>query len=346
MNPKPPHLTLIGPIPDPKGGVSIHISRLYSLLAGDLPIVLVDESSNIKKDIFNIRSLNILKYLSIILSSDIIHIHSGVTLFRVFHLITAKVFFKKTIVTMHSLSHLSPFKIKLNSIFLKLANKIIFVNESIPGKLNIDCKILKEAFIPPILENEPELPSDIENWLSLQTANGRLILAANASHIVMDNNVDLYGFDMCLEAIASLIKEQTSDIALMLVIGASNNDTSLLQKYYDMIDSHNLDQYVLLTTQPVSFVKVIEHANIILRPTSTDGDALTIRESLFLNTPVIASDVVARPSGTITFRTRDQLDFQDKLSDTITALHTQVSPGNHNMSMDEYRSFYLDLYLK
>jgi glycosyltransferase involved in cell wall biosynthesis len=42
-----------------------------------------------------------------------------------------------------------------------------------------------------------------------------------------------------------------------------------------------------------------------MRPSRTDGDAVSIREALAMDVPVIASDVVGRPIGTVTFPTAD-----------------------------------------
>jgi glycosyltransferase involved in cell wall biosynthesis len=43
----------------------------------------------------------------------------------------------------------------------------------------------------------------------------------------------------------------------------------------------------------------------MVRPTRSDGDALSIREALHAAVPVVASDVVERPEGTLTFPLED-----------------------------------------
>ena len=35
--------------------------------------------------------------------------------------------------------------------------------------------------------------------------------------------------------------------------------------------------------------------DVLLKPTNTDGDAISVREALYLGVPVVASDVVERP---------------------------------------------------
>jgi len=73
----------------------------------------------------------------------------------------------------------------------------------------------------------------------------------------------------------------------------------------------------LLLNENLSFVRLIEKSDIVLRPTNTDGDALTIREALYLNKTIIASDVVNRPSGTILFKSRDTNDLKMKIIESI-----------------------------
>ncbi|HVE82659.1 MAG TPA: glycosyltransferase [Myxococcales bacterium] len=58
---------------------------------------------------------------------------------------------------------------------------------------------------------------------------------------------------------------------------------------------------------------LMEHASAFVRPTTVDGDAITVREALALGTPCVASDASARPEGTLVFRAGDAGDLADKL---------------------------------
>jgi glycosyltransferase involved in cell wall biosynthesis len=44
-------------------------------------------------------------------------------------------------------------------------------------------------------------------------------------------------------------------------------------------------------------LSLIERSDVLLRPTYFDGDAVSIREALFLDTPVVATDNGMRPAG-------------------------------------------------
>jgi len=84
-----------------------------------------------------------------------------------------------------------------------------------------------------------------------------------------------------------------------------------------MINEFSLGNCFLIWEAPLSFIKLIIHTDIVLRPTNTDGDALTVREGLFLGKPVIASDVVIRPEGTKLFKTRDAGSLAQAIAQTL-----------------------------
>lgn len=336
-------LLLIGPIPEPIGGVSIHITRLSDLLEDHFTIKYIDESPNIKHGVFNIRSLNIIKYIKSIIWADIIHIHSGVTLLRVLHITISKLLNRETIVTMHSLSHQTPTLIKINSYILKLADKVILVSKEIEDSLKVNSPIIKEAFIPPRINNEPELPGHISQWIDHQRKHKRTILSANASKITLHNNMDLYGFDLCIDALAYLVNNQNLNLCLILIIGTQNNPEDILESYKATIEKHHLEDRILLSTDKLSFVKIIAESDIVLRPTCTDGDALTIREAIFLNKVIIASDVVKRPPGTVTFKNRDNKDLITKIYNSMPEAVTNLS-NNNNQNTEDYLSFYKNIY--
>jgi glycosyltransferase involved in cell wall biosynthesis len=86
----------------------------------------------------------------------------------------------------------------------------------------------------------------------------------------------------------------------------------------------------------------MEQSDIVLRPTNTDGDSLTIREALFLGKPILASDVVARPPGTIIFKTRDVQDMIQKLEQLLSSLES-FRAQHPKEDIREYENFYKNL---
>lgn len=339
---KQKNLLIIGPIPEPKGGVSIHITRLKNLLNKDLNINYIDESPIHKPEIFNIRSKNIFTYIKTLLWSDIVHIHSSVTFLRIMHLLVSKILFKKIIVTLHAFRYEKGLHVIFNKLFLKIADDIIVVNNKIPENLKLKNYIVKHAFIPPDLNTEQELPLDIKDWIHNQTEDGNTILAANAFRIDFYNGVDIYGIDLCINAMDTLINKHHLNISLIFTLASHAKSLEVFNRYQSLIRKKGLENHVLLIKHDVSFVKIIEKCDIVLRPTCTDGDALTVREALYLDKSIIASNIIERPPGTILFQNRNDEDLTSKIIDVVENKDRTTSSRE---PLSTYSDFYLNLYL-
>ena len=90
----------------------------------------------------------------------------------------------------------------------------------------------------------------------------------------------------------------------------------------------------------------MQQSDIIVRPTNTDGDSLTIREGLFLNKKVLASDVVKRPEGVILFKNRNLNDMEEKLEKLIAEkdlVKHSFDRENQCRLIQEFKRFYIEL---
>jgi glycosyltransferase involved in cell wall biosynthesis len=340
-------ILLIGPIPPPNGGVSIHLLRLSKLIENDFEIDFIDESRSIKNDVFNIRSFKLVQYFRKIKKSDLIYVHSGSNILRIFHLVIGCITSKKIILTIHSYPNKKKFFLRyIDEFFFKLASTIIIVNSEILGRISLPLEkcVVKPAFLPPVMETEPFLPEYVSSWISNRKNRGKLIICANAWQLKIFNNQDLYGLDMCID-VASKLVGNSIPISFVFNVSSLAVGENLYMKYQSIIKKLNLTDSFLLLNENLSFVRLIEQADIVLRPTNTDGDALTIREALYLNKTIIASDVVNRPSGTILFRSRDTNDLRIKIIESINKeLHMPGNQLNHQGKEDMI--FYCQLIIR
>jgi len=338
------HLLIIGPLPPPYGGVSIHIKRLSLLIENDFEIDYIDESRNSKSDYFNIRSFNLILYTKKIIKADLIYIHSGTSLLQIFHIISGKIFAKKIILTVHAYPFLkNKIQKSVDGFFFSLADKVIFVSLDIlrPLALAGEKYIVKHAFLPPIIEMESDLPKDVIDWIQKKKENGKLIACANAVRLDIYENMDLYGLDICIQVASSLTRERLP-ISFVFIVSSLEKNKDLFYKYKERINELGLNENFLLKNVELSFVKLIEQSDIVLRPTNTDGDALTVREALYYGKPIIASDIVNRPAGTTLFKSRDVNDLELKIKETIKLMHnTPTLPINECRNI--YHIFYKDL---
>ena len=198
---------------------------------------------------------------------------------------------------------------------------------------------LCRLFLPPSLENEDELPNELEEILEKNKNKENKIVISNAYRLDWHNNEDLYGFDLLLK-VAKTVKKNKLKIFIVLIISSGEENTSLLKKYNNQINNENLSSVVVLLPYAVSFVKLILRSDLVIRATNTDGDSLSIREALHLKIPVIASDVVERPSGTILFKNRDSEDLYEKIIANIDKSFIRIEKSG-----TDYKKFYSDLIL-
>jgi len=321
----------------------MHMNRLMGLLNEDVDFLVLDDSPlSISKHEYNLRNIwSLCSNLRLIKSSDVIHIHCGNWILRIVLIVIAKLFRKKIIVTLHSY-RLVKIRKYLTNKSLFLTNKIICVNERIAHDVKIKDKcIVKEAFLPPTNHHEDELPEEIEGFL-IQNRE-RFILCANASKLIEFKGEDLYGLDQCIE-VAKLAKKQKTQLSIIFVIGIIDELNPLFQSYTREIADHSLGEFIKIYPKSLSFITLVQKCDVVLRPTLSDGDALTVREALFFNKAVIASDVVKRPQGTVLYKTGDALDLYKKVQELIASKITRGSSLFINTELTNHNDFYLKVY--
>lgn len=342
---KKANILITGPINPPAGGISIHINRLKNLIQNDFNLDFIDESSVVKKEYFNIRSLDAYTYIKKVLKADLLYIHSGSHLLKKIHIVIGKLFRKKIIITIHGYKEKKrrPLR-KWDRLFYEWTDQIILVNEDLVEKINIDkdkC-IVQHAFIPPILQEEENLPLYITEKITSARNNKEVIICANASRLDHYDHQDLYGLDLSIE-VAKRLQQKNIPFCFVYNVSSLENGQEQFSCSRREIQQSNLNNQFWLINEKMSFVKLIEQSDIVLRPTNTDGDALTVREALFMGKETLASDIIRRPDGTTIFKTRDIDDLEEKLTDLIH----QVKKGkikSHGMEKEHvYQQFYCNL---
>jgi len=331
-------ILVIGPYPPPFGGVSIHIKRLKTVLNGLFDIDIIDEARIKKQNVFNIRSLKMGTYIRKLFAADIVHIHSGLLFFRVFHFCAASMLFKKKIITIHGYEPgRGIIERTLDKIMLSTCSKTIFVSKEIADRFNIKKYIIKNAFLPPDVNSEEEIPEEVKVYIQQQKQNGYTVCVANAWRLDSHNSEDLYGLDLCVLA-AKKLKETNCKVAFVFVV-CEDTGVIKLSKYRQMITELNLADCFMLYEAPLSFIKLIIEADIVIRPTNTDGDALTVREGLLLGKTVIASDVVIRPEGTTLFENRKAESLANEIAKFKSSNNVNTASTTID-SITQYAQFY------
>ena len=64
--------------------------------------------------------------------------------------------------------------------------------------------------------------------------------------------------------------------------------------------------------------------DLFLRLTGTDGNSVSVLEAQYYNCPVIASDVVPRPDGVVTYQYENFDDLLNTVVSTINSRNNQI----------------------
>lgn len=312
-------ILFVGSYPPPLGGVSVHIYRLIELLKKD----------GLKSSIFNTfralihrRIKSFVLFLRIILGNyEIVHLHNSKV--KVFEVILLAKRFKsfKLYFTDHNprlFEGLSSKEIVLVKRFLSTCDLLIAVSAQIvenykkEGVSHQNNQIVLNAFLPPPINDEERILKTYPESLLSIMHNRHPLITSNAYQLNFQNEVDLYGLDLCIEATKRL-KPLYHDILFVFAIANEQYNADYLAKMRTLVFENNLENNFIFLTGQKELWPIIKRSDLFLRPTNTDGDAISIREALFFKVSVIASDVCKRAEGVITFNNRDIDDLFSKL---------------------------------
>jgi hypothetical protein len=313
----------VGAVPPPIGGVTVYIKRMKDFLDSKNIANQVWDYSRIKKNEENVVNLwfpFIPFYYAINKDIKIIHYHIVGTMTKNYIGFFNRNFFKKRkkILTIHG---------ACKGLFdrnRKLICKSLNSFDAIICMTNNDKKYLIEngiiidiydipGFIPPTIKEQDikEISRDVWNFIN----DHKPLISANASNISFYKQQDLYGIDMCIELCTNL-KNEYPHIGFIFSI-PSINDYEYFKTMKQRIIQNGIEDNFLFFTKPYQLYPILMKSDIFVRPTNTDGDAISIREALYLKIPTVASDVVPRPEGTLIFGNRDIEDFILKVKDII-----------------------------
>ena len=119
---------------------------------------------------------------------------------------------------------------------------------------------------------------------------------------------DLYGLDL-FEQLVQELKTDLPQLGIVIVIPEVTNK-DYLKELKTRFSKSGLDPFFCFAIRyNFSFVPLLQYVDLFIRATNTDGDALTLRESLYCGVLSVASDVCQRPEGTFLFRNRDSQDL-------------------------------------
>ncbi len=283
-------ILIIGKTPPPIGGVTIYVERLLSLA----------KRNKLEYAFYDLNKFNLPSFIKSIRCARNAHLNTSSSYLRLLFTILCKLFATNSIITIHgNLGRFGLVKNICDQISISLADYPIVINADSYKKaikLNKKTKLIS-AFIPSFTEKK--LPMHINDAINEIIKRTDLTFCTNAYKRSFDkNNNEIYGIQF-------LISFFSNRPNLGLIIA---DPSSSYKNIYN-----NLPNNIYIIGEPVSFIEILKLSDCFIRNSSTDGDSLSIHEALQYHTPVIASDIVDRPSEVLLMKYSDQYSLEDNL---------------------------------
>jgi hypothetical protein len=304
---------LLGRLPPPVGGVTTFNNRLLRNISNPF----------LTSSIHSLSSLTLKDILIFIAkpnSSSLLVVSTTSFFLQILSIIVAKLRGPRSLFILH----LSAAHFLSSNALLRFFQICILKTFTLVYTLNADSleylqdlgvynTILGSSFLPPasdeLADSAPELQHLSITTLSQHSCNSNLLaqpfILSGAWKPCLDSEQnDIYGIN-------SLIESYIQFLALVdnppnLVISDPNG---LFRQLAISTLPRKLKESILcrifFINSPHAMWRLIRISSLFVRNTLTDGDSISIREALYFNTPVLATDVVSRPYGVTVCSTVD-----------------------------------------
>jgi glycosyltransferase involved in cell wall biosynthesis len=352
-------LAIVGGVPPPFGGVTIHILRLTHLLRTygiEAQVINLTNSIENPPDIVSWRRRGLRRLLHWMFRSPaaaVVVMNKRLYVWC-FFLLAGWFRRQRVIIRLQGSDVLDwnrtrHWKRIPAAACLRRAAGVVCVNphlrEAVQGFGVSDQRILlMPGFLPPTSDEQSEA------GMASQTAafldRHRPVLAANGK-VAWHAGEDLYGLDLLVDLLHRLTPEYPNVGLIVSLASPDQQGAQYLLRLSERAASLGVKDQILFCVEPGYFLPVLARSHVFLRPTNTEGDSNSVREALSLGLPVVASDVANRPEGTRLFRNRDlndlELQTREALSGSVPA-SPQLS-RDHRANEDGRIQAYLEFLL-
>jgi len=322
-----PRIAIIGSYPPPYGGIGVHLERLARRLEAEgVDFVLYNTVSESERPphVVSVARRKHSWYLDFCLRHrcDVVHLVTVNWLSRVLMGLTAWLRRGTYILSIHgkSISDALNESGRLQSILtrwlLRRMNVVVACNPQIQqeciNRAGLPAKWVRmvPAFIPPLSGRAEGLPQEIRLYLRSHEPVLSAVGWIGKAHA----GQDMYGIDLLIALVTRLAKSYPR---VGLVLSVNGGPPEQIRETIETARREVGDHMLLLAEALEDISSVLAASQLFLRTTNTDGDAVSIREALYLGVPVVASDAVTRPRSCVLFRSRDIEDLERQVRSAL-----------------------------
>lgn len=336
----------LGMIPPPYGGVSVYLRRLIENLNADGFTVggyymstkdkavsdspLFDPWSWFETAKFPVK---IFGYLRQLRKYRILHSHMGLEAMAYLWTLK-KVLRKKVVITVHNSMVENYFNETnwINAHFLRLMAKekdVVWIAVSQEGKRQLEALHLDfgseihvlHAYIP---EFRPDvvLSQEMIDYMNRHDKN----LAFYGHSFMLNKGEDVYGFKSMLE-IFKRISEKSPQLGMVYCMADVSDAVAISELEQCAKDLGVYEKIFWQRGSLTSLQALWEAVDVYVRPTSTDGDSVAVREAIAAGVQVVATDVVKRPEQCIIYH-------QGDLEEASKKIQNALNEGRHPIMKD------------
>lgn len=292
-------MALVGPVAPPRGGVASHVERLAVLLKqeGQSVAILNHFAGRSHPLVRTSLNRNPLRYWIAMrrLRARVVHYHHA----RLSTLIAAALARRHDdqhwIVTFHGgdilgpLSSRVPVVSRLTVRAIRRFDRVVAVNEEIARRVTAVTGL-------PVTAIPAYLPTDRNPKRPVESPTA-VVSAYSVAHT---HRSDTYGLDIA-GAVCREVRHALPQLRLEVFLSQRPKGRRAREYLREALGSdhgaHGSEWITIHVGSPL--VPAFQPGVVYLRPTRTEGDAVSVREALEAGVPVIASNVVKRPDGVI-----------------------------------------------
>ncbi len=320
-------IVILGPLPPPLGGVSVHVQRVIAKLKKQNNTIHHFDTTQELRYRFLLSYLLKLSHFVFFRKPHYVIYHTtylsnALSELRVLIFLKKVLRFKFMLIEhdcrfVYQLSEKQ--KNRYQKFLIHTHKQVCIGSRTLESfqKNNLLCiqQTLESAFLPPDVADRDRLLQEYPQALFTFIKEHKPIILANAFQLSLLDGKDLYGFDQLVDAFALYVKHaNAAGLVLML---AQKGDGKLYDELLQQIISYNLKNNVYILLGNRTLWPLFKYADLFVRPTLSDGASVSVQEALYFGVPVIASDVCWRPTSCKLYEAGDHEKLYRAISHTF-----------------------------